>query len=289
MDACVARGLLASIRQAGDWEREHLLAELASPDVNHEWLWRIDPNKGSALHPDEYAAAVRLRLGAAGPSEVVTCANCGDALLGPSGFHCLLCARGPSTRGHNAVRDELFKVAHSLDSTSELEPVGLISSRPLLRPADLLTGASGFSARLAALDVGICCPTAAGAGSDCVESMRQRKAARIEPHSPELEAAGIEYRPITLSCFRRPRPEAKQLMQAFGRRLARRKGSEAHLEERRLAACIGVEIWRRAARMVRQCLPATAEEESEVSQPTLDPAVLLRVGPPGTVIPAPLS
>ena len=190
---------------------------------------------------------------------------------------------GPSTRGHNAVRDAFFKVAHSLDPASELEPVGLISSRPLLRPADLLTGASGFSARLAAVDVGISSPFAAGAGSDCAESMRRRKLDRMAPYAVELEGVGVEYRPITFSCFGRPHPDAKQLAQAFGRRLARRKGSEAHMEERRLAACVGVEIWRRAARMVRQCLPGTAEDEAEASQRPLDPEVLRRVGPPGEV------
>ncbi len=166
MDACVARGLLQRARQAEDREREWLLKELASQHVNHEWLWRIDPNKGPALAPDDYVAAVRLRLGAGGRSESVPCACCSSALLAPSGLHALLCARGPSTRGHNAVRDELFAVASSLDSTSELEPTGLISSHPGLRPADLLTGVSGFSARHASLDVGICCPAAAGAGSD---------------------------------------------------------------------------------------------------------------------------
>ena len=59
----------------------------------------------------------------------------------------------------------------------------------------------GFSARLAALDVGICCPAAAGAGSNCVESMKQRKAARMQPHEGALEDIGVEYRPITFSCF----------------------------------------------------------------------------------------
>eukprot|EP00973_Karenia_brevis_P003231 444819-Karenia_brevis.AAC.1 len=145
------------------------------------------------------------------------CAREDRALLGPSGFHALLCARGPSTRGHNAVRDELFKTASSLDSTSELEPIGLIPSYPGLRPADLLTGVSGFSGRLAALDVGVCCPAAAGAGTDCVESMRQRKVARMRPYADVLEAGGVEYRPVTFSCFGRPHPDAKRLVRAFGR------------------------------------------------------------------------
>ena len=287
MDACTARGLLQRARQSDDRDREWLLAELVSPHVNHEWLWRLDPNKGPCLAADDYVAAVRLRLGAGGPSEAVPCASCGDALLGPSGLHAMLCARGPSTRGHNAVRDELFAVASSLDSTSELEPLGLIPSRPRLRPADLLTGVSGFSARHAALDVGICCPAAAGAGDDCVEAMRQRKLERLTPFSAELDAGGVEYRPITFSCYGRPHPDALHVMRAFARRLARRRGTEAHVEERHLAARIGVEIWRRAARMLRQCLPDTAADaiEADMALPPLCPETLRRVGPPHSVEP----
>ena len=107
MDACVARGLLQRARESGDWEREQLLSELSSLGVNHEWLWMLDPRKGPVLSDDDYVAAVRLRLGAGGPADAVPCGCCNQALLGPSGGHALLCARGPSTRGHNAVRDEL--------------------------------------------------------------------------------------------------------------------------------------------------------------------------------------
>ena len=66
-------------------------------------------------------AAVRLRLGAGGPSEAVPCASCGDALLGPSGLHAMLCARGPSTRGHNAVRDTVHALALAGDHAAEFD------------------------------------------------------------------------------------------------------------------------------------------------------------------------
>ena len=58
-----------------------------------------------------------------------------------------------------------------------------------------------------------------------------RKCARMQPFATALEAGGVEYRPITFSCFGRPRRDAKTLMQSFGRRLARRKGTEANLSE----------------------------------------------------------
>ena len=60
-------------------------------------------------------------------------------------------------------------------------------------------------------------------------------------------------------------------------------GTEEHLEVRRMAARIGVEIWRRAARMLRQCLPDTAAEDVEEDLEPLCPEVLRRVGPPHTV------
>jgi len=285
MDACAARGLLQQARASDDWDRQWLLAELVSPDVSHEWLWRLDHHKGPALDPADYVAAVRLRLGSGGPAEAIPCSCCGDALLGTSGLHAFLCARGQSTRGHNAVRDALFKVAASLDPSSELEPLGLIPSRPRLRPADLLTGVAGFSARHVALDVGICCPAASGAGNDCAEAMRQRKQARLEPFREELAAGGVEYKPITFSCYGRPHPDALRLMKSFGRKLARRKGTEEHMEVRKLAACLGVEIWRRAARMLRSCLPGETATEAEAEAPPLCPEVLRRVGAPHTVEP----
>ncbi|CAK0866521.1 unnamed protein product [Prorocentrum cordatum] len=117
-DATVAHGLLAKMREAGDWEREQLPSELSHPDGSHEWLWAVGPNKGKTLSKDDFVTAVRLRLGAAGPDDFAPCGNCGDGVIGPVGTHGLLCACGPSARGHNAVRDELYDIASSLDSTT---------------------------------------------------------------------------------------------------------------------------------------------------------------------------
>ena len=50
---------------------------------------------------------------------------------------------------------------------------------------------------LAALDVGICSPEATGAGSDCCEAMRARKARELRPYEAELRRVGVEYRPMT--------------------------------------------------------------------------------------------
>ena len=117
--------------------------------------------------------------------------------------------------------------------------------------------------------------------------MRRRKVARIAPFASELEAGGIEYRPIVFSCYGRPHPDAQRLVQSLARRLARRRGTEAHIEERRLAARIGLQIWRRAARMLRHCLPETAELEAELERDAapIEPAVQWRVGHPASVEP----
>ena len=136
---------------------------------------------------------------------------------------------------------------------------------------------------LAALDVGVCCPGAAGAGADCVAAMHHRKTLRMEPFRGELEAGGVEYKPIIFSCFGRPHADAKRLIQSLARRLARRKGTEMHIEERHLGARLGLQLRRRAARMVRCCLPKTAEDAAEPSAEPLEYASLWRVGHPATL------
>ena len=125
-DACVAQGLLSRAIASGDTDRVNLLRELSCTDCNHEWLWGISKHKGKTLSNEDFATAVRIRLGTGGPEDEVICANCGEAILGPAGTHGLLCARGPSTRGHNAVRDVLFHFARGIDASTELDPIGLV-------------------------------------------------------------------------------------------------------------------------------------------------------------------
>ena len=109
-----------------------------------------------------------------------------------SASHASLCAN--SVTGHNAVRNQLHAAACASDPNAELEPSGLITSHPTLRPADVLTSAA-LPGRLAALDVGVTSPDAAGAGIDCVESMMLAKRATYANHGDELRRAGITYQP----------------------------------------------------------------------------------------------
>ena len=280
-DAALAYGLVQQARAAGAWDTEQRLFDLSDAKSSHEWLWNVAPHKGKTMSNAEYSMALRLRLGCAGPDKPLACSSCDGGILERSGRHALLCAKGPSTRGHNAVRDEIFGMAKSVDGNAETEPMGLIPSRPALRPADILTSASGLIGRLAALDGGIISPAAAGAGTECTETMRQRKCRRMEPYMAELEAQDISYRPITFSCFVRPHPDAFKVVQALAKRVARRRGGEPHIEERRLMARITHEIWRRAARMVLQCWPVveTDDDEEDIA---VDSAAEARIGHPLT-------
>jgi hypothetical protein len=82
--------------------------------------------------------------------------------------------------------------------------------------------------------------------------MVDRKNARIARYQNEQEAEGIVYRPVAFSCYGRPHADAVRVLTALAKQHARRKGSETHIEYRRLLSRITSEIWRRAARMIRQ-------------------------------------
>jgi hypothetical protein len=270
----------------------HRIADLSAKEASHDWLWAVDPHKGRPLESDEYVEAVRLRLGCGGPEEPTICGNCDAAVLSCNGEHGLLCAKGESTKGHNKIRDELHSMAKTIDSSAETEPEGLIPSHPRLRPADLLTGAF-HNGRLAAVDVGVICPSAAGAGLDCVVTMEQRKRERLEQFKDELEAGGIDYHPFAVSCWGRFHPNAEQMLQRLAKRLARRDGS-TNLRSvlSRLRSRIVTELMRRAARMVLTCLPraACSDEplESQIDEVPPSTHADLRVGHPGICFLPPL-
>ena len=104
----------------------------------------------------------------------------------------------------------------------------------------------------------------------------------------ELEAQDISYRPITFSCFGRPRPDSFKVVQALAKRAARRHGGETHIEERRLMARIRHEIWRQAARMVLQCWPVV-ETEDDGEDIAVDSAAEARIEHPSSVELCPLA
>ena len=243
------------------WEDARRLRELRNPSVSHDWLWAINPAYGSHIPDDEYVTCVRLRLGAPIIDDPVVCHRCGAAILDRSCSHALCCSLGEATKGHNKVRDDVLRVVHIADSAAETEVPGLIPSAPSLRPADIFTEAAVPGCQ-AAMDIGITSPDSAGAGDDCCEAMYQSKMAKYEAHFLELTRLGIRYKLIILSCHGRWHPDSLLTVEAVAKRAARKRGFADHkLLLRRALASIGVLVWRRAAAMVKSCLPKPSDEE----------------------------
>ena len=233
------------------------LRELRDDTVSAEWLWALDPRSSTALEPDAYVAAARLRLGAGFATEQLQCRAC-HGVLNTGGTHAFCCAPGESTRGHNDVRDAVFDLARMADATAETEVLGLLDAAPGLRPADILTSAAS-PGLTSALDIGVASPDALNAGNDCTESMRLRKRRVYARHLEALRAEGIEYRPLVWSCWGREHPDTTAILTQLARQAARRQGAPGHGPLlRRARAQIGAAIARRGAAMLRACMPGVA-------------------------------
>ena len=115
--------------------------------------------------------------------------------------------------------------------------------------------------------------------------MHDRKNARMQQFSHELEAGGIVYRPFAVSCWGRLHPEAMQMLHNIAKKMTRRDGTTTQRAIlSRLQARITTEVMRRAARMLLRCLPRAEYLETqgsvgEEAQPTLEAS--LRAGHPG--------
>ena len=115
-------------------------------------------------------------------------------------------------------------------------------------------------------------PEASGSGLDCAAAMHTNKHARYAPHQSELERGNVQYVPMVWSAFGRPHAETTTIIRQLTKKAARRRGLlNAALLERRACAKIGTEIWRRAARMVMQCLPRASDEELAAEDDGIDP------------------
>ena len=207
------------------------------------------------------------------------CPRCGKAVLGSSCAHALNCARGECNKGHYKVVDAVLQLVNVADSSADTEERELIPDAPTLRPADIFSEAALPSCR-AALDIGVTSPSSTGAGADCCEAMYQQKLDKYRPHFEALSAQGIRYKPLVFSSFGRLHPQAHADLEAVARTAARRRGLGDHkLLLRRAAGRIGVAIWRRAAAMVRSCLPQPSAEEIALVY-GMDPAEEYDTEPP---------
>ena len=165
-------------------------------------LYKLNPLEGSVMAEADYIAGVQKRLGANILDIDCTCRVCGrhlDACVS----HSETCAIGEATRGHYAVVRAVVDGLKLADSAVTTEPRGLTSTQA--RPADIFTSAA-VPGRSAALDVCIASPEAAAAGEDAAESAFKRKLAHYRHVIPELQAAGIAFRPLIWTADGRPHP-----------------------------------------------------------------------------------
>ena len=175
-------------------------------------------------------------------------------------MHVLCCAPGPSTTGHNEVRDRLLALARRGDPHAEKEASGLLPVAPGRRPADVLTRATGGNG-LAALDVGIASPDSRLAirEGDGLEAMRKRKKGEYRPFADALKEAGVSYCPLPWSCWGREHADTSAMLESLARRAARRSGeADWRVTLRRFRADVGALLARRASLMWRQCALSAA-------------------------------
>ena len=139
IDLGVREGLLQMHEGEGSWAARTRLAELSDPNVDHTWLWRLNPRHGmltSTLTRSAFAWAV---LAPRNPSLAPPATL---AFWTPGAAHASCCALGEATHGHNAISSLIHAAAQQCDHTAEMEVPGLIPGTDS-RPPDVLTSALG--------------------------------------------------------------------------------------------------------------------------------------------------
>jgi hypothetical protein len=246
------RRLEAALRRTCQWSQLKRLKELRHKEVSHAWLWHLNALEGSVMAEADYVVGVQKRLGAKILTTDCTCRVCGkhlDACVS----HSETCAIGEATRGHYAVVRAVVDGLKVADSAVTTEPRGLTSTQA--RPADIFTSAA-VPGRSAALDVCIASPDAAGAGEDAAESAFRRKLVHYRNIIPELQAAGVAFRPLIWTADGRPHPAATRTLKYAAEAAARKRGGVAVQGLlSRWKHEITVAIIRRRAAMLRAVLP----------------------------------
>ena len=257
-------------REGQEEDVRRLADLLQTNDQEFTWWQSLNPETDRVLSSEDWVPAMRMMLGAPLLVGDSICGACGLDRLDAKGYHALCCARAQSTIGHNRARDCLAEMFWLADPSTSIEVPGLCPSAPTLRPADILTRA-GHATKTLAVDVGIAAPHAAHAGSDAAETMRETKLDKYEPYSVELDEQGITYAPATFTAYGRRHPCATNMLKTAATKVARRKGLEStkgllRCWQRQLAA----EIWRRAARMTKACMPTRLRKGDQIGSPTQD-------------------
>ena len=137
VDTAAMDHLTERLEAEEDYDGARRLRELRDPDTDHQWLWSFNPVHGAALRGDEYARAVRIRIGGDFLEEPQPCTRCLGGWVDEQCVHALSCARGESTRGHNHARDSVHQLAFLADPAAVAEPRGLTSRASSRRRAHL--------------------------------------------------------------------------------------------------------------------------------------------------------
>ena len=243
------------------------LKHLTAEGQSHAWIYHIHGSRNSALSPNEWITAIRIRQGCtiSNTREPIECAVCGQ-VVSDMGAHASCCATGECTRGHNRLRDALLLCLREVDAGAATEVPGLAPSEPTLRPADILSRATARVGE-AAIDVSITSPHALYNGENPQQEARQRKMRKYRSIQGELLAEGITYTPLVWSHYGAPHPEVSHALGVAAERAGRfpRIGNPRGALKR-WQGTLAVEIWRRAARMTQRCTRPLADPERTFEQ-----------------------
>ena len=106
------------------------IRELRCRETDHSWMFSINTFYGPVLPADEYATAVRIKLGANLIDDDIVCAQCGKRLLDAQCYHAQCCSTAEATIGHNRVRDALHAGFVISDPGANTEALGVVESQP---------------------------------------------------------------------------------------------------------------------------------------------------------------
>ena len=252
-DSTRLRALEATLAAQGNWPQVNRLKDLRHPEQSHRWLWHLDSHRGTVLPQCDYIVDVQKRLGARIYDGDATCRIC-SAPLDPQLEHCECCATAEATRGHYAVVHQVVRGLRLADPAVTTEPRNLTSTQS--RPADILT-ATAVPGRSVALDVCIASSNAAAAAGDAAEAAYKRKLRRYRREIPQLQAAGISFRPLVWTADGRPHPATTRTLH-FAAELAANRSSQQTTARSLLSRWrheIQVALQRRRAAMLRAVLP----------------------------------
>ena len=113
--------------------------------------------------------------------------------------------------------------------------------------------------------------------------MRNDKLDKYAPFEEEVGRQGITYAPATFTAFARSHPSTTKMLQTAAAKVARQQGlANGKSLVKHWRREVAAEIWRRAARMIRACLPprlqrgdghAQSADEDDSDEDGVEPAV----------------